>query len=147
MSFTIENITSQPIVGIRTQTTMAEIGNNIQRLMPELGAFVGDRMAGGPLVRWHSWEDNAGEMELAVPVREPMEGTDRVQPGELPAGRAAVALHVGPYDSVADTWNAFGAWMNEQGLERAGAPWEQYLNDPQCTPPQDLQTKIVWPIK
>lgn len=147
MSFTIENISSRPVVGIRTRTTIGEIGDNICKLMPELGAFVGDRMNGAPLVRWHSWEDDAGEMELAVPVREPLEGTERIRASELPGGRAAVALHVGPYDKVADTWNAFGAWMNEQGLERCDAPWEEYLNDPQDTPPEKLQTRIVWPIK
>ena len=147
MNFTIENISSRPIVGIRAQTTMEEIGDNIRKLMPELGAFVGDRIAGPPLARWHSWEDNAGEMEVAVPVREPMEGTDRIRPSELPAGRAAVAMHIGPFDTVADTWNAFGAWMNEQGLERVASPWEEYLSDPRETPPEELQTRIVWPIK
>ncbi len=147
MSFTIENITAQPVVGIRMHTKLEEIGDRIGELMPEIGAFVGDRMAGPPLARWHTWEDDAGEMEVAVPVTEPIEGTGRIQASELPAGRAAVAMHVGPYDTVADTWNAFGAWMNEQGLERVASPWEEYLNDPTETPPEELQTRIVWPIK
>lgn len=146
MSFTIENIPSQPVVGIRSMTKMEEIGDRIGELMPELMAHVGDRMAGPPIARWHTWEDDAGEMEVAVPVREPMEGTDRIQPSELPAGRAAVAMHVGPYDTLKDTWNAFGQWMKEQGLEPTGAPWEQYLSDCSVTPADQLQTRIVWPI-
>jgi AraC family transcriptional regulator len=147
MNYTIEDISSQPVVGIREFTRMAEIGDKMSALMPELVAFVGDRMAGPPLARWHTWEDNAGEMEVAIPVREPMAGTDRIQASELPAGRAAVAMHIGPYDGLKHTWNKFGAWMKEQNLEAAGAPWEHYLNDPCETPPENLQTRIVWPIK
>jgi len=147
MDFTIETIPSQPVVGIRTMTKMGEIGDRIGALMPELGDFAGDRMAGPPLARWHTWEGDAGEMEVAVPVREPVAGTDRIQASELPAGRAAIAMHIGPYDDLKDTWNALGAWMKEQGLEPAGAPWEQYLSDCAVTPADQLQTRIVWPVK
>ena len=115
--------------------------------MPELGAYVGDRMAGAPLARYHTWEDDAGEMEVAIPVKEPVEGTDRIQASELPAGRAAVAMHIGPYDNLKETWTALGTWIEEQGLEPAAAPWEQYLSDCGDTPADQLQTRIVWPIR
>ena len=61
-------------------------------------------------------------------------------------GRAAVALHVGPYDRLKQTWAAFGAWMGAEGLERGAAPWEEYVSDCDVTPAEDLQTRIVCPL-
>jgi len=147
MKFTIENVSSRPVVGIREQTKMTEIGNKMGALVPELVTFAGDRVAGPPLARWHTWEGDAGEMEVAIPVREPTAGTDRIQASELPAGRAAIAMHIGPYDNLKDTWTALGEWMKEQALEPAGAPWEEYLSDCDQTPPDQLMTRIVWPVR
>ena len=147
MKFSIETIPAQPVLGIRTQTTLAQIGDDIGRVMPELAGHAGERMAGPPLARWHTWDGNSGEMEVAVPVREAAETSGNIEASELPGGRAAVAIHVGPYEELKVTWEALKSWMTEQGLEGTAAPWEQYISDPGTTPAEELQTRIVWPVK
>lgn len=146
MDASIETIEARPVLGIRKQTTMATIGDDIGALMGELAAHVGDGMAGPPLARYHTWEGEGGEFEVAVPTRGPQPGTDRIRPSELPGGRAVVTVHAGPYEKLAGTWKALKAWMEEQGLEPGGAPWEEYLDDCSVTPPADLRTRIVWPL-
>jgi len=147
VNFSIETIPAQPIVGVKTRTTIAQIGDDVGRIMPELMQHASVSMAGPPLARWHSWKGDAGEMEVAVPVNGPVESSGRIEASELPGGRAAVAIHVGSYEGLKATWEDFGKWMEEQGLEGSAAPWEQYMSDCDTTLPEDLQTRIVWPVK
>jgi hypothetical protein len=64
--------------------------------------------------------------ELAAPTATAVYGDERVQAGELPAGRYATFLHVGPYNSsdVPDLRAARAdvlEWGRRQGIEpRAG---------------------------
>ena len=146
MEPTIEEIRPQPVVGIRVQTKIQEIGDHIGRCLGEIAPFVGDKAAGPPLSRYHTWDGQGGEMEVAMPVSEPIEGTGNIQASELPGGRAAIVMHVGHYEQLSAVWQELGAWIKEQGLEGGAAPWECYLNDPGSLPPEQWQTKIVWPI-
>ena len=147
MKPTIEQLEPQPIVGIRLPVVQSEIGNRIGELMPELMQHAGDRFTGVVLARWHSWEGDRGDMELAVTVREPMQKSGRIEPAELPACRAAVFLHVGSYDGLAAAWIASKEWLETEGCARSEeAPWEAYLSDCSVVPEAELQTQIVWPL-
>ena len=67
---------------------------------------------------------------------------------DLPGGSAAVAVHVGPYERLVDTYEALQAWVLEQGFELAWPMWEYYLSDPQSEPdPATWRTRIVWPVR
>ena len=37
-------------------------------------------------------------------------------------------------------------WMKENGHSPATFMWEEYLNSPQEVPPDQLMTRIYWPI-
>ena len=78
----------------------------------------------------------------------PVEGTERVRPGELPAGQVATVTHMGPYEQLGQTWSALMKWMEEEGLQAAGAPWEVYVTDPGEEPDQSKwRTDIFFPIR
>ncbi len=147
MDATIETLDAQPILGIRVTVKMADIGLMISELMPELMVVVRDRAAGAPVARWHSWEADQGEMELAVPLAAAAEGEGRVAPAELPGGRAVVAWHIGSYESLAATWTELTEWMERMGHVGRSEPWEQYESDCTTTEPDKLRTRIVWPIE
>jgi len=60
-----------------------------------------------------------------------------VVPSQLPAGTIACATHVGPYESLAETYSA------TQGLALSGPMWEVYLSDPQLEPdPSTWRTDV-----
>ena len=81
-----------------------------------------------------------------MPVQTPMDAKGNIEAGALPGGKAAVVTHVGAYDGLADTWEAFKGWMAEQQMESRDNPWEQYIDDCTVTPAEKLRTRIVWPI-
>lgn len=58
--------------------------------------------------------------------------------------RAVVTIHVGPYDTMAETYDGLRRWCAGQGITLAGGTWEEYLSDPE-TDPSTWQTRIVWP--
>ena len=63
-------------------------------------------------------------------------------------GKYATFLHKGSYETLCDTYNQiFSIWIVEnQIILRETAPFEQYLNDPKTTKPEDLETLIYIPI-
>ncbi|GAB3814309.1 MerR family transcriptional regulator [Micromonospora zhanjiangensis] len=64
----------------------------------------------------------------------------------VPAGPAATAVHVGPYEHVALTYHAVFAWIHERGLRPRGTVREGYLTDPGTTDPAQFVTRIVVPV-
>lgn len=146
MQYAIETREACPILGIRAQTKKAEVGQTVDRLMPQLMAVAGGSIAGPIVARYHSWEGDGGLMELAAPVRPGVGGSGEVQAGELPGGRVAVAEYVGSYEGLADAWQAFMAWLESEGLEGCAAPWEEYVSDCETTPPEKLVTRLVLPL-
>lgn len=146
MDIRIEEIDAQPVAGIRTHTLQTEIGDKVGALLGEIMPQVGPNMAGAPLAVYHTWEGDGGEMEVAVPVQPGAKFEGRIEGHELPAGRAVVLTHIGPYDKLQESWDAIGAWIKEHDCKPRSAPWEQYVSDCAVTPPEKLETRIVWPI-
>jgi AraC family transcriptional regulator len=88
-------------------------------------------------------------IEGGVPVAAPpsLPPGDGIEALAIPAGRAVVAVHRGPYDSLPESYQQIEKWMREQGLTAAGAPWESYLTDPGERPdPATWETEIVQPV-
>jgi effector-binding domain-containing protein len=66
---------------------------------------------------------------------------------QRPACLAAVALHIGSLETLAETYRELEAWLRDRKLDRGEESWEEYLSDPQTQPdPADWQTRIVWPL-
>ena len=146
MEIRIEQIESRPVAGIRTEATQADIGDKIGKLLDEMMPALEAHMNGAPLAVYHTWENDRGELEVAIPVEPSTPATDRIARHDLPGGRAIVATHIGPYDGLKKSWEAVDAYMKEHGLEGRSAPWEQYESDCSVEPPERLVTRIIWPI-
>ncbi|MFN8440805.1 MAG: AraC family transcriptional regulator [Caldilineaceae bacterium] len=67
----------------------------------------------------------------------------------LPGGRWAVFRHVGPYDTLWQTWQAaYRDWLPSSGEEpRNASPFEDYLDDASQVAAEKLRTDICIPIK
>lgn len=67
----------------------------------------------------------------------------------LPGGRWAVFRHVGPYDTLWQSWQAaLRDWLPTSGEElRDAIPFEDYIDDPSQVAPEELRTDILIPIK
>ena len=106
------------------------------------------QLAGPPFALYRGMPTDVVDVEAGFPLAAPYPGGDGgVTAGMLPAGRALEAMHVGPYETLPETYNAVMARMQEDGLTPGNAMWEYYLTDPAAEPdPATWKTLIVWPV-
>jgi len=66
----------------------------------------------------------------------------------LPGGRTAQILHVGPYDSIQQTYGRLMTWLEGQNLHGGQVMWENYLTEPTLDGDQHATlTRISWPLE
>lgn len=151
LEFGTTKIEAQPIVGIRTQASMDNIGELMGPLFGEVFGYIqqqGQQPAGMPFAIYHNMTENEVDFECGMPVEAAIEGQGRIVAGELPAGKVATVTHMGPYEDLQVTWEALTGWMESQGLQPAGAPWEVYFTDPGTEPDQSKwRTDIFFPVR
>ena len=89
--------------------------------------------------------NNVVDLEVGVPVTAPFEDTATVYCSSLPAGRAAHAVHYGPYSELGGAHDAVLQWCEDRGLALTGVSWEIYghWNDD----PSLLRTDVYWLLK
>lgn len=67
----------------------------------------------------------------------------------IPGGEWAMFLHVGPYDTLWQTWNAaYRDWLPSSGyVLRNAIPFEDYIDNPAEVEPEKLRTELYIPVK
>src|SRR5262245_34256507 len=123
---------AQPILLIRRSVARSELQAMLSECFGKLfghGHKAGLPIAGWPIARYLSVGPGLWTVEAAMPVAAPVSGEGEMEPGTLPAGPVAVAVHAGPYDQLPETYAALERWMALNGYKQGGAPWEWYVND------------------
>ena len=143
---------AQRVAATRRHTSLSQIGDTISAGFGALmGAMGRDQLVptGPPLIVYHDVidEETEGDVEICVPVSGAVSEGDEVYGRELPGGPMAATVHRGPYDQIAPAYQTVTSWISEHGHEMAGPPREIYLNDPQEVAPDELLTRIEFPIK
>jgi effector-binding domain-containing protein len=133
----------QPYAGITGTVTMEEIAHIADR-MPEVFGWLaakGIDSAAAPFFRY-AVIDMPGklEIEVGVPLADPVEGAGDIRGGVLPAGRYVTVSHHGHPDQLIHATADLLDWAAEQGLtwdktdEPDGEHWvcrlEVYNDDP-----------------
>jgi hypothetical protein len=123
-------------------TAVGEAIGEVEARMAEAGVTV----AGPPFARYLAFGP-AVVAEVGCPVWRPAPHVGRVYPGQLPGGRSASILHVGPYEDLEGTYTALQAWLDEVGATATGPMWEIYWSDPGAEPdPATWRTEILVPL-
>jgi AraC family transcriptional regulator len=138
---------------MRRRVTRDEIAAALAECLPAVFAYAqqhGLAMTGPPFARYPEVGMGSLVIEGGVPVAEapstPLTGG--IEALTIPAGRAAVAVHRGPYDSLPESYQEIEKWMRDRQMSAAGAPWETYLTDPGERPdPATWETEIVQPVR
>ena len=73
------------------------------------------------------------ELVAGFPIASPCAPGGEVVPGELPGGTVATGVHVGPYDTMVETYNELGQWIAGVGVVPQPGMWEVYFTDPQLS--------------
>ncbi|MHA1524145.1 MAG: AraC family transcriptional regulator, partial [Alphaproteobacteria bacterium] len=87
--------------------------------------------------------------QAGLSVPDTVEADDTISIVTLEVGRHAILRHTGPYEELPGAYAAlFGTWLPKSGEEAANTPvFEIYLNDPQTTPPAQLETDICMALR
>lgn len=134
----------QTVFGIRRVTPVVKFHDLFQELRQEL-ARRGLKQTGAVQMLYHSEEFNyeGADVEVQVVV-EPGPDTT-VKPAYA---SCAAVVHKGPYDGIPDAYEALAAWMAQHPEYRiCGPAIDRYLNDPDTTPPEELETGILFPVE
>lgn len=143
-------LNAQPILFIRRQVAQSEIANTLGQCLGMVFGHCqkeGHALAGQPFTRYPSAGPGLVTIEAGIPLVAPAPGSGEIEAGFLQEGPAAVAVHGGPYDQLKETYAAIERWVQGEGAEVAGPPWEIYVTDPGDHPdPNDWRTEVYWPI-
>lgn len=139
-----------PTLYVRVTTPVSKMSEHLGRAygaIMDLLMQQGEQPAGAPFTLYHNMDMDALDIEIGMPVSRPLTGQGEVKAGELPGGKWATCLHVGPYMEVGPAYDALTEWVKTEGYVPTGIAIEFYLNDPGETPESELQTEVVFPLK
>jgi effector-binding domain-containing protein len=146
----LKELAARPAVAIRDSAPLKGLGPAMRELYPVVWTFLekrGIEPAGPSFGIYHSFSEKEVDFDAGFPVSEPVEGEGRVRAIELPATRAAVTVHVGPYNTIGRAHDALDAWIHDQGQDHTEAVWEVYVVGPGDTEDSaSWRTEVVYPL-
>ncbi|MCB9870900.1 MAG: GyrI-like domain-containing protein [Planctomycetes bacterium] len=135
---------------VRVKVKPAEISLTFARILPQVMGYLAKKGVtpdGAPFSLYHSFGKEV-ELEAGFPVPKRVEGEGVIKAVVLPAGKAAVTWHVGPYHDLATSHGRLQAWIAAQGLEALGPLREIYWTDPGLEQdPKRWRTEIIRPVR
>jgi effector-binding domain-containing protein len=152
MSYQCELVdrSAQPTLFIRTRTAVQDlprvVGQAYGAIMQYAGSL-GVQPCGAPFVAYHNMDMQDLDIEVGFPFAQELTGHGNIQVGGIPGGQAVTCMHIGPYDQVGGAYEAVQKWVEANSYIPVGVAYEFYLNDPQTTPPAELQTQVVFPLQ
>jgi len=124
------------------------MGEAYQKLWAYLAKH-GKQMAGMPYCKYtNGSEDNMRfDIELGLPVSEPLPEEDGIYMAKTCEGKAITAMHKGAYKDIEQTYAPMMQYLADNKLESTGVYYDYYLNSPADTIESELLTKVVFMIK
>jgi effector-binding domain-containing protein len=158
-----EQITVAPVLAAQYSSACGTDPNEISATMGKafevLHHFAGThglQFASPPRAIYTGYDPEGIEFTVAIPIAAaPAADTDEseVTVGEVPGGQALRFIHEGPYPKLMETYGQITEWMKAQGMLESEADWakympmwEEYMNDPESTPAEELITNIYVPV-
>ncbi len=142
---------AQPVMSVRMRTAVQDLPNVLGKAFGDVAGYIvgqGMQPIGPPFVAYYNMEMQDLDIEVGFPVAKKLPGAGEVKPGEIPAGKVATCVYTGPYgEGLKGAYEALYRLMAEKGHAPKGTAYEIYFNSPMDTPPEKLQTQIVFPLK
>ncbi len=146
----VVELASQPAIAVRARTNFRELSKIIDEAYDAISQYLGqmgEQPAGPPFVGFFNVGTDDLEVEAGFAVSRKIKGEGRFLSVETPGGRVGVCLHTGPYSESHAAYAELTRTVQELGLEPTGVSYEFYLNNPMDTSPEQLQTRIVFPLR
>ncbi|UCD24296.1 MAG: GyrI-like domain-containing protein [Gemmatimonadota bacterium] len=158
-----EEVTVAPTLAAQYATASGmdpkEISAAMGKAFTALQDFAGQhklRSSAPPRAIYTGYDESGTEFIVAMPITavpEGVMGSGEVTIGEIPAGKTLRFVHRGPYPKLMETYQHITQWMKAEGMIETEADWakympmwEEYVNNPESTPENDLITNIYVPL-
>jgi len=159
-----ERVQVEPVLALKLN---AQCGNDPKQIAQAMGEAFGTlgqfahqhrvQFAGPPRAIYTGYGPEGTSFTVVMPISTEVSrdvGEDPVMVGEVPGGKALRFTHRGPYPKLMQTYEQITAWMKAEGMLVTDADWgkympmwEEYVNDPESTPQEDLITHIYVPLR
>ncbi len=148
--FEVVTVEPQPAAVVRAEVPMEEISAVFDRAFSEVVRIVeaqGLSITGSPFGYYPRMPGATVEVAAGFPTSGAVAPDGDVTPIELPGGQAVRGVHVGPFDSLEQTYGELVEWARGQGLQLGVGMWESYLTDPDQEPDASKwRTELTWPL-
>lgn len=128
------------------------MGDVMAEIYQKLWAYIaklGKNMAGAPYCKYTNGSEDymQFDIELGIPVSEPLPEEGEIYMSKTCEGRAVSAIHKGAYKDIEKTYTPMMEYLAKNNLKSTGVYYDYYLSNPAETPESELLTKVVFLIK
>jgi effector-binding domain-containing protein len=145
----LKDLPAQPTLTVRTTLAVEDMPQFLGKTFGSIVQYVtglGHQPAGAAFVAYYNMDMQHLDIEAGFPLSTPLAGKNEIKAGEIPAGKYASTLHIGPYSDCALAYDALTKWVAENGYQASGIAYEMYFDGPE-TPPEKTRTEILFPLK
>ena len=146
----INELPEQPVLAVRTRSSVFKLPKVLGIIFEKFDKRfkeLGEEPAGAPFVAYYNMNMFNLDIEIGFPVTKVLQDDQEIKAGKIPAGKFAVVMHQGPYSKIRPAYDALKKFIKSQDKKATGVAYEYYLNDPKITKPEDLLTRVVFPLK
>lgn len=139
----------QPVISLRTRTTLEGLPRLIGESFMKMGSFLresGEHPSDIPFVAYYNQNMSDLDVEIGFPIAKALATPEGFDPGSIPAGLFATCIHRGPHREIEPVYIEMMAWIAQNGFTLAGPVRESYYNGP-CYPEEELLTRITLPVQ
>ena len=149
MEIELKEQETQPVLSIRTRTTLTElpkiIGDSYHKIADYLEELE-EQPTDVPFTAYYNMDMQDMDVEMGFPVAKPLPGKGYIKAGEIAEGPAATYMYKGPYSKMEPVYNEMFKQIAEKGCQPKGVYYEYFYNSPGEVPESELLTRIVIPI-
>ncbi len=147
----VKQLASENVITQRTHTTLAQLGDTMHATLASIATSVDPPAAarGAPFAIYYGepFRPDDIDVEIGIPITPDAKSTREVGMRRLlPGGPVAYTVHVGPYESIGQAYEALYGWLRHHRYEAKGPPREVYLVGPGQGSPAEHRTEIEVPI-
>lgn len=122
----VAEVAARPTVVVAATTTWQEFPTLWKELLDEVWACLRANGITHGCRNIMLYRDDVPRVEVGVELSRPCPITGRLVTSALPAGRAAMTVHRGPYSMLGSAHRAVLDWCATADLRLAGPRWEVY---------------------
>ena len=128
----------------------ADLGRTISATFGELYGLIGRSgtfPAGPPFVVYHATSEIGvrWDVDICAPIAAPITTPPGFAYSEMPSGPVVTLTHIGSYESIGEAYAQLEQYLEENQIQKGGAPREFYLSPPGAAS-SETHTLIEQPI-